>query len=69
MHASAFRPVIKSPSDEMSTVFENADQSPTNDDDFMPISVAIRLCPEAPSNQVRFVRLIVLTVIGSWFSL
>ncbi len=51
MSASAFSPVTRSPGDEMSTS-EAYDvmTADVDDDDLMPISVAIRLCPDV--NQV-----------------
>ena len=48
MSASAFSPVTRSPGDEMSTY--DATSADIEDDDLMPISVAIRLCPDV--NQV-----------------
>lgn len=47
MSASAFSPVTRSPGDEMSYNTTSAD---VEDDDLMPISVAVRLCPDV--NQV-----------------
>jgi hypothetical protein len=58
--ASAFSPVLKSPppADELSS----AELSPDCEDDFMPISAAVRICPEISSAQASFKRSLISNV-------